>query len=283
MSLEDEFGDIILKARGGLGLSVEAVSKKVGISKLEVTQLEAYARKPAQKEIELFASLLHLNSERLEEIAFQKYAPRPVPASLSGRVHTIIGHIGNYEVKGYLVVDPSTRDAAMIDTANNPDGMMEAILRNGWNLRYILLTHTHPDHIGGLGQILKKMNVPVYVSQEEAGQLDKLWDSGKDRLAKEGEKIPLGELKFEVLEVPGHTAGGRGYLSAQSDPPFGFFGDSIFAGSLGRAYSTASYPELLQSVRKKVLALPEETVLFPGHGPATTAGEEREHNPFFSL
>lgn len=282
MGLEDEFGDIILKARAGLGLSVDAVSKKVGISKLEVTQLEAYARKPAQKEIELFASLLHLNSERLREIAFQKYAPRPVPSSLSGRVHTIIGHIGSYEVKGYLAVDPSTREAAMIDTANNPDGMMEAILQNGWHLRLILLTHTHQDHIGGLDRILKKLNVPVYVSQEEIGQLGGLWDPKKDRLAKEGERIPLGKMNFEVLEVPGHTTGGRGYLSAESDPPFGFFGDSVFAGSLGRAYSTASYPELLRSVKEKVLVLPEETVLFPGHGPATTAGEERGHNPFFN-
>jgi hydroxyacylglutathione hydrolase len=283
MGLEDAFGDIILKARAGLGLSVDAVSKKVGISKLEVTQLEAYARKPSKKEVELFASFLQLNSGRLEEIAFEKYVPRPVPASLSGRVHTIIGHIGSYEAKGYLVTDLSTGNAAMIDTANNPDGMMETIRRNGWNLKCILLTHTHQDHIGGLDQILKGMNVPVYVSQEESGQLGKLWDSNKDRLVKEGEKIPLGKILFEVLEVPGHTTGGRGYLSAQSDPPFGFFGDSIFAGSLGRAYSPVSYPELLQSVKKKVLALPQETVLFPGHGPATTAGEERAHNPFFTL
>lgn len=283
MALEDEFGDIILKARAGLGFSVDTVSKKVGISKLEVTQLESYARKPELKEIALIASILHLNSDRLEAIAYQKYVPRPAPSILSSRVHTVIGHIGTYEVKGYLAFDPSTRHAAMIDTANNPEGMMEAVFRKGLNLKYIFLTHTHQDHIGGLDQILKKMNVPVYVSQEEVGQLGRLWNPEKDRLVKEGETIPLGEMMFEVLEVPGHTNGGRGFLSVRSDPPFGFFGDSIFAGSLGRAYSPASYPELLQSVREKVLALSEETVLFPGHGPSTTAGEERAHNPFFTL
>ncbi|MFI5304162.1 MAG: MBL fold metallo-hydrolase [Nitrospiria bacterium] len=281
--LEDEFGDIILKARAGLGLSVDFISKKMELTKTEVTQIEAYAKKPTQRQIELFATLLHLDPSRLREISSQMYSPKPAPSLLENRVHTVKGYIGTYEVKGYLVVDPVSGEAAMVDTANNPDGMIEVIDRNAWNLRYILLTHTHQDHIGGLDQILKQINVPVFVSEQEAVQLGNSWNSKKDRLVTEGDQFHFANILFEVLNVPGHTTGGRGYLFSRSDPPFGFFGDTIFAGSLGRAYSTISYPELLNSVREKVLSLPGETVLYPGHGPATTVEEEKEHNPFFNL
>jgi hydroxyacylglutathione hydrolase len=281
MQLEDEFGDIILKARAGLGLSVEQVSKATGLTRIEVTQLEAYAKKPSLDESDRFADLLQLNPSRLRKIAEQAYFPSPAPSKLIKNVVEVVGHIGSYEVKGYLAVDLKSRIAAMIDTANNPDGMMNCLVQNGWQLKHIFLTHTHQDHIGGLEKILGRMNVPVYVSQEEVGQLGHLWKPDKDRLVKEGDQIAVGEILFNVLEVPGHTAGGRGYFSARSERPFGFFGDSVFAGSLGRAYSPVSYPQLLFAVRNKALNLPLETVLFPGHGPATTVGEERENNPFF--
>ncbi|MBI3595086.1 MAG: MBL fold metallo-hydrolase [Nitrospirae bacterium] len=286
MNLEDEFGDIILKARAGLGLSVDQVSKATGMTKLEVTQLEAYAKNPSPQECNLFAELLHLTPSRLLKIVTREYFPSPVPSAAVKNVLTLVGHIGTYEVKGYLVVDLGSRDAVMIDTANNPEGMLEALSHHGWNLKHIFLTHTHQDHIGGLEKILRNIKVPVYVSQEEVGQLGHVWDSGKDRVVKEGDQIVVGEIAFNVLEVPGHTAGGRGYFTSPSEfpfsaPPYGFFGDSIFAGSLGRAYSPVSYPQLLFSVKEKVLNLPGETVIFPGHGPATTVVEEREHNPFF--
>lgn len=281
MLLEDEFGDIILKARAGLGLSVDFVSKHTGMTKTEVTMVEGYSKFPNLREIELLAAVLHLNPIRLGDIAFHRYVPKPTPSVLEKSVLTIIGHVGKYEVKGYLVVDPSTKEAAMIDTANNPEGMIDAISKNGWKLKFILLTHTHQDHIGGLKEILEQIKVPVYVSQEEVDNLGGLWDSKKDRMVREGDKIILGKIGFDVLEIPGHTAGGRGYFSSKSIPPFGFFGDSIFAGSLGRAYSINSYPDLLRSVKDKVFVLDEDTVIYPGHGPATTVGEEMVHNPFF--
>ncbi|MBI1820168.1 MAG: MBL fold metallo-hydrolase [Nitrospirae bacterium] len=282
MTLEDEFGDIILKARAGLGLSVDFVSKETGIHKTEITQLEALARNPTPEQVESFARLLHLNSDKLMDIAFHRYVPKPAPTSLSQNVITILGYIGAYEVKGYLVIDPSTRETAMIDTAFHPEAMIEAISQNRLKLNYILLTHTHHDHMGGIDKIREKFDVPIYVSREEAGQLGKSWNSGKDRFVEEGKPISLGNLILNVFHTPGHTPGGTGYVCQQADVSFGFFGDAIFAGSLGRAYATASFPQLIQSVRTKVLTLPEETVLFPGHGPASTVAEEKKHNPFFN-
>ncbi|MHB8483699.1 MAG: MBL fold metallo-hydrolase [Nitrospiria bacterium] len=283
MALEDEFGDIILKARAGLGLSVDYISKETGLDKLEITQFESLAKNPVEKQVEVFARLLHLNPVKLMDIAFHRYLPKPVPAALSHDVITVPGYIGTYEVKGYLVIDPLTKEAAMIDTACHPEGMILAISQNGLKLKSILLTHTHHDHMGGVDKILEKYKVPLYVSQEEAGQLGKNWDSGKDRIVKEGETLSFGNLRIKTFHTPGHTPGGTGYVCEQPDLPFGFFGDAIFAGSLGRAYAPVSYPQLIQSVRTKVLTLPEKTVLFPGHGPATTVAEERKHNPFFNL
>ncbi len=282
MALEDEFGDIILKARAGLGLSVDFVSKETGINKMEITQLEALARKPTPEQVEAFSRLLHLNSARLMDIAFHRYIPRPVPSFLSQHILTVLGYIGTYEVKGYLIVDPATKETAMVDTAYNPEGMINAISQNGLKLKYILLTHTHHDHMGGIDKIREKLDVPIYVSREEVGQLGKTWDSSKDRLVKEGESISVGNLTLKILHTPGHTPGGTGYICQRPDLSFGFFGDAIFAGSLGRAYATISYPQLIESVRTKILTLSEETVLFPGHGPATTVGEEKKRNPFFN-
>ena len=281
MALEDEFGDIILKARAGRGLSVDFVSKETGVNKTEITQLEALAKKPTSEQVEVFARLLHLDPAKLMEIAFQRYVPKPVPSTLSEKVITILGTIGAYEVKGYLIVDPSTREAAIVDTAYHPEGMMSAIAQNQLNLKYILLTHTHQDHMGGVDKIREKFDVPIYVSREEVGQLGKTWNSAKDRLVQEGESISLGKLTIKSFHTPGHTPGGTGYVCQTSGLSFGFFGDAIFAGSLGRAYAVISYPQLIQSVQTKILTLPEETVLFPGHGPATTVGEEKKHNPFF--
>ncbi|HXN06788.1 MAG TPA: MBL fold metallo-hydrolase [Nitrospiria bacterium] len=282
MPLEDEFGDIILKARAGLALSADEVARKAGITCTQLTQLEALVRKPEGGEIGSFAEILHLNPERLADIAFDRYAPAPVPESLSNRVTQVTGYIGEYQVKGHLVTDPATGETAMVDTAYNPEGMIEVIEKNGWFLKYILLTHTHHDHIGGIGKVLESFPVPVVVSPEEKSQLGADFDPSRDLTPKEGETLSLGKMTFRIIRTPGHTPGGTGFLFEKESPPFAFFGDAIFAGSLGRAYSPNSYPELVRAIREKVLTLSPETVLFPGHGPATTAGEEQAHNPFFN-
>jgi glyoxylase-like metal-dependent hydrolase (beta-lactamase superfamily II) len=93
--------------------------------------------------------------------------------------------------------------------------------------------------------------------------------------------LQLGRIAISPLSTPGHTPGGTTYLAQDDNREVAFTGDALFAGSVGRSRSAQSYSLLLEGIRKKIFTLAEETPLFPGHGPATTVGEEKENNPFF--
>jgi glyoxylase-like metal-dependent hydrolase (beta-lactamase superfamily II) len=101
-----------------------------------------------------------------------------------------------------------------------------------------------------------------------------------DRLVDDGERIELAGLTFEVREIPGHSPGSVVFLCDHLDPPFVFGGDVLFAGSVGRTDLGGNAPLLLSGIRSKLFNLPDETIVFPGHGPPTTIGEEKQSNPF---
>ena len=151
----------------------------------------------------------------------------------------------------------------------------EAIIKKTRELRVkpekILLTHAHPDHAGGLGRLDKEFGCPTWVDKLEPSP----FGSHDLRIIEEGDSIALGRLNIETIPTRGHTTGGVSYKINQSV----ISGDAIFAGSMGRA--NASWPDLFNAVTQNLLTLPENTRLYPGHGPSTTVGEEKKHNPFF--
>lgn len=194
---------------------------------------------------------------------------------------------GPIETNCYLVWDTSTSDACLIDPGGEAEKISDFIDEKGLRLNFIINTHGHGDHIAANSDF----RVPIYIHQMDK---DFLTDPGKNlsgaflfpfvspaasRILKDGDKIKLGTLSMEVMHTPGHTPGS---ISIVLDDVV-FTGDTLFAGSVGRTdLEYGSEDALFKSIRQKLMPLADDTVIYPGHGPESTIGEERDNNPFIS-
>lgn len=281
--LEDTFADIIGKARYGKELLLSELAQQTGLTESRIEALEA-GDAPDESEIAPLASALALDPRKLRAIARSEWLPAPIETIWPGlAVRRIDGRIGTYPVNGYLLIDPIRKEAALFDTGCSPNRVIRLVQEEGIRLVALCITHSHPDHIGGADRIQSATGAPIYLHPNEL-------PGGKKTpteiiLLKEGEVIPVGRFEIHPLNTPGHTVGGTTFLidPAPHGPyPLAFVGDTLFAGSTGRARTPSTYSILLESVRSRILSLSGETLLFPGHGPATRVSEERNHNPFFS-
>ena len=278
MALEDDFSDILKKARAGRRQSVKDLSGTSGVPESEIADLERGHASRDREQVKALADALELRSEPLDQIASGSWTPRAMTAP--DGLDTVLGSIGGYEVKGYLLHNGG--EAVLIDTGYNPTAMLELIARRGLRLKAICLTHGHADHSDGLKELLAAWPVPVYLGPGDHDLLN--WTPPADvlRVPAEGLHIDIGGLTVSCMTTPGHTPGGICYRVAQPERPLCFVGDTLFAGSIGRSNPANLYQTHLDSVRQRVLTLHPDTLLFPGHGPATTVREELVHNPFGS-
>lgn len=278
MPLEDEFCDILKKSRTGQGLSVGDVARLTGLPGGDVTALERGDQPRDGAEVRALAKALGLRPEPLEQIAIEQWEPgAQCPPAW---VETIHGSINGYGVQGYVVHDDG--EAVLVDTAYNAPAMIEFLSKRRVRLVGICLTHGHADHADGIEQILKFHLAPVYLGAEDVELLS--WRPPQSQLIAplHGQAIAVGRLAVHCLMTPGHTPGGICYRLDDSQVPVCFVGDTLFAGSIGRSNPGTLYQTHLASVRTTVLGLPPEYRLLPGHGPATTVEEERDHNPFYA-
>ncbi|MEK6639274.1 MAG: MBL fold metallo-hydrolase, partial [Nitrospirota bacterium] len=167
MPLEDDFCDIIKKARTGQGLSVGDVAQMAGLPSVNITALERGACPPDRSEVQALAEALGLRPGPLEQIAIEKWEPAIAPPV--SWIETVRGSIGGYGVQGYVVHDGG--EALLIDTAYNASAMIECLSTHHLKLVGICLTHGHADHADGIEQILKFREVPVYLGPEDVDLL----------------------------------------------------------------------------------------------------------------
>ena len=213
-------------------------------------------------------------------------------------IHEILP-VGWLQCNCSVVGDPETREAIVIDPGDEVERILEIVTRHDLKVRAILNTHAHIDHVGGLRKTQQATGAPVLMHAEDLElyrhlDMQAAWIGIRapaitevDGFLREGEDVRWGCYQARVMHTPGHTRGSVClYLPADSaagaaEPGKLFAGDTLFAGSIGRTdLWGGSFEEIMRSLQGKLLALPDETLVYPGHGPATTIGEERESNPF---
>ena len=189
---------------------------------------------------------------------------------------------GVYAANCYILVDEDTKECAIIDAGGDADEIEAAIEDMNGNPKYLLLTHGHFDHVGGVEEICKKYNIPFYISKIDEEYMEK--DNSvfgtlpkASGYLKEGDTIKLGNYEIKVIETPGHTKGG---LSFFVDGKV-FTGDTLFQGSVGRTdFIGGDMSEIISSIKNKLLPLGDDVRVYPGHGASTTIGIEKVRNPY---
>ena len=198
--------------------------------------------------------------------------------------------VGAFQENSYLIVDPSTQRAALVDPGAEPDQLVEMVRLSRATLEAIWLTHAHIDHIGAIAPIKRIWDLPVYLHPADRPLFDRgavqaavyglpfEQPPAPDRELAEGDLLTLGALRFDVLHVPGHAPGhvvfvAGGHLIG---------GDLLFAGSIGRTDLPLADPDRMMESLERIITLPDETIVYPGHGPTTAIGRERATNPFLT-
>lgn len=197
--------------------------------------------------------------------------------------------LGDLGTNCYIIGDPDSQEAFVIDPDDGP-AVVDTLKERGLTCVGILLTHGHSDHIHGVQTLMDTYGAPVYIHERD---LPCLYDpqvnlsalhgrpvtitGGTIKTVKDGQHIGSGKMDFQVLETPGHTVGGVCYYMA----PAVFVGDTLFRESVGRTdFPGGNFETLVQSIRTKLFTLPDQTMVYPGHGPETQIAFEKETNPY---
>jgi glyoxylase-like metal-dependent hydrolase (beta-lactamase superfamily II) len=200
--------------------------------------------------------------------------------------------LGMYETNCFVVTVPGEQACWIVDCGFDPEPMLDWIADQQLEPAALLLTHTHPDHIAGVDDAITRFGVmPIYVHEAEAGYCsDPMLNlsapmgipmkvTEPDHLLHEGDTLQLADATWRIVHAPGHSPGGVLYVHDASKQAI--VGDTLFAGSIGRMDFPTSDPQAMRhTIRTVLMGLPDDLAVYPGHGPVTTIGQERQTNPF---
>lgn len=273
MNLEDNLGDVISKARAAAGVSAEAAAGAAGLTIEEYSTLEETGRVTSKADYRAIASKLGLDAAKLEGIA-KGWLPQARDLSRWRELRQITTAGPNFKVNCFLVWDEATRDAAVFDTGFEARPIFDLIDQNRLQLQHLFITHTHADHVAAIEPIRNRFpKVKLHSNSLNAPV---------DQRNRPNDFVHLGSLRITNRDTPGHAEDGVTYIVGNwpdDAPSVAVVGDAIFAGSMGGAREKAGLAK--QKIRDQIFSLPADTLICPGHGPVTTVGEEKAHNPFF--
>jgi hydroxyacylglutathione hydrolase len=271
--LEDDFSDVLRKSQRGAGIASEALEKATGLAAETIEGWKRGEGVATEDEARALAPYLRLDPGKFADLAAQRWHPHvALPSDV--RHHPHDPHPSN----GYLFFLDDGKTAALIDPAGLPSTLMRAVNEGPYTLRYILITHKHADHCDATADVAKAYpKAQIVMHKSDSHAIGSLAKSALPIV--DGDELPFGEhAAIRMLHTPGHTDGSSCFLFRSTL----FTGDTLFAGSVGGTFGDVStYDDIIDSVRFKLFALDDATVIMPGHGPPSTIGEEKAHNPFF--
>lgn len=200
----------------------------------------------------------------------------------------VVGQLG---VNCFILADPETKEGVVVDPGDETEAILAVVKAKGITVKYILNTHGHFDHVGGNRKLVEVTGAPLMINQGDEPFLTRASRSAtmyglraEDSPAPaqyltDGQTLTFGGIELRVIHTPGHSPGGSCfYLPAAGTL---ISGDTLFAESIGRTDLTGgSQEQLVGAIKSKLLVLPDDTRVYPGHGPATTIGHEKRHNPY---
>ncbi|MFW5882986.1 MAG: MBL fold metallo-hydrolase [Verrucomicrobiota bacterium] len=267
LPLDDEAGDIIGKAQSGLQITDGMLADQTGLARERFTAL----RKGEQdmEALKAAAAVLGLHVGRLQALAEGKWCPKASEVTgLKGFTTPFM----DFSTNAFVVWDAASKKGVAFDSGMDAKPILEFVRSEGIDVELILITHTHQDHVARLPELREGLgNPPAYCSTKES-------ETGVDTF-EPGKCFTVGGLKIETRLTWGHSPGGTTFVISGLEKPVAIVGDALIAGSIGGP--RIDYDAARDTIRSEIFSLPDETILCSGHGPLTTVGEEKAHNPFF--